>query len=307
MTELRKWLDEQGLSACAEALEANDVDLDVLPEITDEDLKEIGLSLGNRRRLLAAAAKRVQAEPSEPGESGPSAQVEPEVGAEESAPGDAAPREAERRQVTVLFCDLVGSTELAQTLDPEKLHEVMRGYQDTVSGAITRFGGYVAKFLGDGVLAYFGWPQAYEDEAERAILSSFEALSAVEQLGETHGLPLKARAGIATGSVIIGDITGQVAREAGGIIGETPNLAARLQGEAEPGQVVVGPLTRRLAGNRFEMEDLGERALKGYSKPQPLWRVLGAGRAAEPAGSRRRTTAARSAPSSGATRSYRFC
>ena len=272
MTDLRKWLEEQGLSACAEVLEANDVDLDVLPQITDDDLKEIGLSLGNRRRLLAAASKRAQGNRKAPEAAQPETMGDSGEGTREHAP----PREAERRQVTVLFCDLAGSTELAQRLDPEKLHEVMRGYQDAVSGPITRFGGFVAKFLGDGVLAYFGWPQAYEDEAERAIHASFEALRAVEHLGEVHALTLKARAGIATGSVIIGDITGQVAREAGGIIGETPNLAARLQGEAKPGQVVVGPLTRRLAGNRFEFDDLGERPLKGYSKPQALWRVIGA-------------------------------
>ncbi len=182
--------------------------------------------------------------------------------------------DAERRQLTVMFCDLVGSTQLSQELDPEDLREVMRRYQDAVSGAVARYGGHVAKFLGDGVLAYFGWPQAYEDQAERAVRTGLDAVAAVQtvRLGERI---LRARIGIATGQVVVGDLVGTAATDAQAITGETPNLAARLQGIADAGQVVIGVATRLLVGKTFELDALGRHELKGFSSTVPAWAVTG--------------------------------
>jgi class 3 adenylate cyclase len=173
-----------------------------------------------------------------------------------------------------MFCDLVGSTALSQRLDPEDLREVMRSYQDTLAGVVTRFEGHVAKFLGDGVLAFFGWPRAYEDQAERAVRSGLAAVKAVAKLKAEDGQTLEARVGIATGQVVIGDIVGETATEADAVSGETPNLAARLQGVAAPGQVVIGTTTRLLIGETFDLEDLGRHELKGFVEPAQAWLVV---------------------------------
>ncbi|MHC4910587.1 MAG: adenylate/guanylate cyclase domain-containing protein, partial [Planctomycetota bacterium] len=186
-----------------------------------------------------------------------------------------APGGAERRQVTVMFCDLVGSTELSGRLDPEDLREVMRSYQDTVAGAVTRYEGYVAKFLGDGVLAYFGWPQAHEDQAERAVRTGLNAVDAVSRLRLDGDIRLAARVGIATGQVVVGNLVGEIASEAEAIAGETPNLAARLEGLAQPGQVVIGPQTHDLVRETFDLRDLGDHQLKGFVAPVRVWCAVG--------------------------------
>jgi class 3 adenylate cyclase len=187
--------------------------------------------------------------------------------------------EAERRQLTVLFCDLVGSTELVGRLDPEDMREVIRAYQDACAGAIVRFEGHIAKFMGDGVLAYFGWPRAHEGEAERAVCAGLQAVRAISTLTPCAGSPLQARVGIATGLVVVGDLVGEGAAQEQAVVGETPNLAARLQVMAEPGSVVIDSTTRRLLGGTFEYADLGIHRPKGFAAPVRAWRVLGSSRA----------------------------
>ncbi|MGI9384885.1 MAG: ATP-binding protein, partial [Methyloligellaceae bacterium] len=222
--------------------------------------KELGLSLGHRRILLAAISDLVQSERSR----------------ELSTPvhGHSGEDDAERRQLTVMFCDLVGSTELSRQLDPEEMRDLLRRYQDAVSTAIQRYQGHVAKFLGDGVLAYFGWPQAYEDQAERAVRAGLDAVTAVEAVKVDGQQRLHARVGIDTGQVVVGDLVGDTTSDAEAVIGETPNLAARLQGIAQIGQVVIGSKTRSLLGTTFELEDIGPQQLKGYADAVHAWSVI---------------------------------
>ncbi len=231
--DIREWLEVLGLDQYAQAFAENDIDFRALPHIDQDDLKELGVSLGHRKVILAAIEAMNEARKTEPADTHRFAPF----GGEE-APSTLGQQQAERRQLTVMFCDLVGSTALSQRLDPEDLREVMRRYQDTVAGVVARFEGHVAKFLGDGVLAFFGWPRAYEDQAERAVRSGLAAVEAVANLKTEEGQALEARVGIATGQVVIGDIVGETATEADAVAGETPNLAARLQGLATPGQVV---------------------------------------------------------------------
>lgn len=254
--DIREWLENLGLGKYVEAFAENEIDFDVLPHLGEADLKELGLPLGPRKKLLATIAELHLPEPA-------------------SIPIDAHTREAERRQLTVMFVDLVGSTELSGRLDPEDMRDVMRRYQDAVAGAVTRYGGHVAKYLGDGVLAYFGWPRAHEDQAERAVRAGLDATLAVGSLKLEGSNGLSARAGIATGEVVIGDLVGEVGRETGAVTGETPNLAARLQGIGKPGHIVVSDITRRLIGETFELYDLGAHELKGFTEPVPAWRVVG--------------------------------
>jgi class 3 adenylate cyclase len=270
MQTIEDWLSQLGLSKYMDAFVQNDVDLRALPHITAADLQELGVSLGHRKIILAAINGLAQ-----PGLDGPPLASLPLQG---SAPQPTeVPQEptADRRLLSVLFCDLVGSTALSARLDPEDMHELIRRYQDSVAGAITRFGGYVAKYLGDGVLAYFGWPMAYEDHAERSIRAGLQALAAVEAFQSPDGEQLKARIGIASGHVVVGDIAGSSANERASIAGDTPNLAARLQSAAAPGQIVVADSTRRLAGQSFEIESLGEQELKGFKSRVALFAVRG--------------------------------
>ena len=188
-------------------------------------------------------------------------------------------REAERRQLTVLFCDLVGSTELAARLDPEDLGRVIRTYQDCCAGGIRRWGGDIAKYMGDGVLAYFGWPIAHEDQAERAVRAGLELTAGVAKLDTPAGCTLVARIGIATGLVMVGELIGEGPSQEQTVVGETPNLAARLQTLAAPGSVVISQATRRLVGGLFELDDLGPQTLRGFAEPVAAWRVEGEGRA----------------------------
>ena len=182
---------------------------------------------------------------------------------------------AERRQLTVMFCDLVGSTALSHRLDPEDLREIMRRYQDAVAGAVTRYDGHVAKYLGDGVLAYFGWPQAYEDQAERAVHAGMAAVQAVRRLRTDAGESLASRVGIASGEVVVGDLVSDISMDADAVSGETPNLAARLQQVAEPDQVIVGDMTKGLIGQAFQLSSLPPQRLKGFDEPVPAWLVTG--------------------------------
>ena len=243
----------------------NDVDLDILPDLTDQDFEKLGISLGHRRKLLKAIATL--------GSSAKTASDEAEQ--EPTKPAAAAPSpEAERRQVTVLFSDLVGSTALATALDPEDLSGLIKRYQDACAGAIARFDGYIAKFMGDGVLAYFGYPQAHEDAAERSVRAALAIIDTVRQIARPDGIPLQTRVGIATGVVVVGDIIGTGTAREESIVGETPNLAARLQTLAEPNTVLISEATCRLLGRSFDYQNLGEHELKGFAKPIPVWRVL---------------------------------
>jgi class 3 adenylate cyclase/predicted ATPase len=251
------WLRGIGLEQYARTFRDNAIDADVLRDLTDEHLRELGLPLGARLKLLRAVAA---------------------LGASEQTPASpevtppAARTDAERRQVTVMFSDLVGSTALAARMDPEDLREVISAYQKCVAETVRRFGGFVAKYMGDGVLVYFGYPQAHEDDAERGVRAGLELIAAVAGL-KTRA-PLQTRVGIATGLVVVGDLIGSGEAQERGIVGETPNLAARLQGIAEPNMVVIAEGTRRLLGNLFELEDLGAKDLKGIAGPVRAWAAL---------------------------------
>jgi class 3 adenylate cyclase len=259
------WLRSLGLGKYEAIFRENDIDETVLPNLTAEDLKELGVaSLGHRRKLLdAIAALRTDASGK-----APSADVATASGAPSVSPED----RAERRQVTVMFSDLVGSTALSARMDPEDLREVISAYQKCVAETVQRFGGFVAKYMGDGVLVYFGYPQAHEDDAERAIRAGLELVAAVSNL-KSHA-SLQTRVGIATGLVVVGDLIGSGASQEQAIVGETPNLAARLQGVAEPNAVVIAESTRKLVGNLFELEDLGAQDLKGISGPVRSWTAV---------------------------------
>src|SRR6516164_4675828 len=183
---------------------------------------------------------------------------------------------AERRQLTVMFCDLVGSTALSARLDPEDMREIMGAYHHRCAEVIGKSGGFVAKYMGDGVLAYFGYPQAHEDDAERAVRCGLALVDAASRVPTSHRATLQVRVGIATGVVVVGDLIGEGAAQEQGVVGETPNLAARLQTLAEPGQVVIAPSTRRLTSGLFKYRDLGKVLLKGLADPIQAWQVLAA-------------------------------
>src|ERR1700737_4249602 len=241
MQQIADWLEKLGLSEYTARFSENGIDISVLRDLTDQDLKDIGVLLGHRRKILRAIGELSSAA---------ALTAEPAVGTEPKAQDT-----AERRQVTVMFSDLVGSTALSARMDPEDLRDVISAYQKCVAETVGRFGGFVAKFMGDGVLIYFGYPQAHEDDTERAVRAGLGLVAAVSDL-KTHAA-LQTRVGIATGLVIVGDLVGAGEAQERGIVGETPNLAARLQGIAEPNTVVIAEGTRRLFGNLFDLEDLG--------------------------------------------------
>jgi class 3 adenylate cyclase/predicted ATPase len=256
--DVGNWLRNQGLEPFEAVFRDNGIDESVLPNLTQDHLRELGLPLGARIKLLAAiAALSKEAEQSSPA---PKA-----IGA---APADT----AERRQITVLFSDLVGSTALSTRMDPEDLRTLISAYQKCVTEVVQRFGGFVAKYMGDGVLVYFGYPEAHEDDAERAVRSGLELVTAVAKL--KTDTPLQTRVGIATGLVVVGDLVGWGQVQERGIVGETPNLAARLQGLAEPDMVVIADATRRLLGKLFELRVLGLQELKGITGPATVWAAL---------------------------------
>jgi class 3 adenylate cyclase/predicted ATPase len=259
------WLRSLGLGKYEAAFRENDIDETVLPGLTHETLKELGVaSIGHRVKLLdAIAALR-----NDTSAQGPSSDLKTAPAAPSAAPED----RAERRQVTVMLSDLVGSTALSARMDPEDLREVISTYQKCVGETVLRFGGFVAQFMGDGVLVYFGYPQAHEDDAERAVRAGLELVAAVTGL-KTHAA-LQTRVGIATELVVVGDLIGSGASQQQAIIGETPNLAARLQGIAEPNSTVIAESTRKLVGNLFELQDLGAQDLKGIVAPVRAWAAL---------------------------------
>ncbi len=262
--EVGDWLRSLGLAQYEATFRESQIEADVLPELTDQHLKDLGVSLGHRLRMLRAIRERA-------GDSPVKAQPAALAALSESKPQDA----AERRQLTVMFIDLVGSTALSAQLDPEDMRDVIRAYQNAVSGEIARFEGHIAKFMGDGLLAYFGWPKAHEDEAERAVRAGLAITKAVPKLTTPAKETLAARVGIATGLVVVGDLVGEGSSQEEAVVGETPNLAARLQGLAEAGGVVVAEPTRRLLGEGFDLADLGARELKGFAAPVRSWRVIG--------------------------------
>jgi len=257
MQQIADWLNTLGMSEYAERFAESDVDTSVLRDLTDQDLKELGVSLGHRRKMLRAIAELTGAAPTSP----QPALTEPKT-----------QDTAERRQVTVMFSDLAGSTALSARMDPEDLREVISAYQKCVASTVQRFGGFVAKYIGDGVLVYFGYPQAHEDDAERAVRAGLELVAAVAGLKTRASL--QTRVGIATGLVVVGDLVGSGEAQERGIVGETPNLAARLQGIAEPNMVVIAEATRSLLGNLFELQDLGAKDLKGIAGPVRAWAAL---------------------------------
>jgi class 3 adenylate cyclase/predicted ATPase len=255
--DVAAWLESLGLARYALAFRDNDVDALVLRKLTADDLISIGvISVGHRRRLLDAIAAL--------GAESPAATV--------TAASRDAVADAERRQLTVMFCDLVGSTALSTRHDPEDLRELIGGYHRAVAETVGRFDGFVAKYMGDGVLIYFGYPRAHEDDAERAVRAGLAVIEAVSGLPALQDL--RVRLGIATGLAVVGDLLGAGAAQERGVVGETPNLAARLQALAAPNTLIIAEATRRQVGGLFDLADLGPQALAGFAEPQPAWRVL---------------------------------
>ena len=265
MQQIAGWLEKLGLGQYAPRFAENDINFAILSDLTDQDLKELGVSsLGHRRQLLRAIAELNTVE-----------KGTPKLAPATAAPVTPQPHDAaERRQLTVMFCDLVGSTALSARLDPEDMREIVGAYHRSCAEQITKAGGFVAKYMGDGVLAYFGYPQAHEHDAERAVLAGLALVEAVPKLSTMAGSPLQVRIGIATGLVVVGDLIGMGAAQEQAVVGDTPNLAARLQALAEPNVVVIAEGTRRLLGNLFEFEDLGAKNLKGIAGPVRAWAAL---------------------------------
>jgi len=249
--KVEDWLASLDMSEYAQRFIDNDIDASVLRDLTDQDLKEIGVSLGHRRKILRAIKEMAAVSP-------------------------AVRDNAERRQLTLMFCDLVGSTSLSTRLDLEDFRKIIGAYQSCGGEVIAKCGGFVARYLGDGILAYFGFPYAHEDDAENAVRASLDLIAAVAKLDAGDGTTLRVRIGIATGLVVVGDLIGQGVAQEQTVVGETPNLAARLQALAEPDTVVIDSTTRRLLGGLFEYRTLGSVSIRGFADPIPLWQVTGA-------------------------------
>jgi class 3 adenylate cyclase/tetratricopeptide (TPR) repeat protein len=266
MGDIQQWLSELGLPQLAEVLEREQIDWEALLVLSESDLRDLGLPIGQRAKLVAALRSLRQADSSSV-EKGMDIQTEPQRDGANSG------QQAERRHLTVMFCDLVGSTELSQKLDPEALRDLMRNYQQCCGAVIEKYEGHVAQYLGDGLMTYFGWPRAHEDDAERAIRAGLEIVEAVKHVQAPE--PLQVRVGIATGPVVVGETGDGDASVPKLAVGETPNVAARIQGLAGADQVMIGPDTRRLVGNTFALDDSGEHTLKGIIEPMRAWRVTG--------------------------------
>ncbi len=279
-----KWLNDLDLSQYADVFAENDIDARVLPLLSGDDLKELGVSLGHRKIMLAAIHELVDQQHA----TSPSQPVREQTPEGEQAPTSdnsqsddlrkqkhVEPPTAERRHVTVLFADLVGSTELTNRFDPEDMRDLLQNYQDAVAGAVSRYGGYVAKYLGDGLLVFFGWPRAYEDHAIRAVKASLEAVHRVKELKTPDGEPLSVRLGVASGDVVVGDTIGENTYEEGAMTGPVVNLAARLQEHAEPNSVVLSVEETETTLHRiFEFKSLGQAELKGFAEPRSLQKVV---------------------------------
>lgn len=258
MTGTAEWLASIGLGEYAQRFAENAIDLSVIGDLTEQDLKDLGVLLGHRRKLLRVIAD-----------------LKGDLVSAQAAARPAPRDSAERRQLTVMFCDLVGSSALSARLDPEDLRAVIRAYHACIAEIIARSQGIIARYMGDGVLAYFGYPQAHEDDAEQATRAGLALVDAVANLETDIGTQLQVRIGIATGMVVVGDLIGEGAAKEQAVIGETPNLAARLQQFAEPGTVLISESTHQLTDGYFEYLDLGPVTLKGWSEPASAWQVLG--------------------------------
>ncbi len=281
------WLKNLGLDQYADAFAENDVDTRVLSLLTNDDLKELGVSLGHRKIILAALKTSTEEietglEPAQTyGPDEAAADADAATRPEPSGPDRFGPTRsnaaalAERRHLTVLFADLVGSTELTNRLDPEDMRVLLQGYQDAVAGAVSRYGGYVAKYLGDGLLVFFGWPRAYEDHTVRAIKAGLEAVQRVNALDTPDAVPLAVRVGVASGEVVVGDAIGENTYEEGAMTGPILNLAARLQEQAPPNTIVVADEETEASLHRiFEFSSLGQVTLKGFDAPRTLLQVV---------------------------------
>jgi class 3 adenylate cyclase/tetratricopeptide (TPR) repeat protein/ABC-type transport system involved in cytochrome c biogenesis ATPase subunit len=260
MEDVNDWLQDLGLGDYVDVFAANGIDGEVLPHLSDQDLAGMGLPIGPRRKVLVAIRQRGQGNNTMPLSSS-------------SLKASGASRAAERRQITVMFCDLVGSTALSEQLDPEDLSEVMKGYQRIAAQIVQRYDGNVAQYLGDGLMVYFGWPSAHEDDAERAIRSALEIIEAIKEV-EPIG-QLQVRVGIATGEVVVGEIGEEDPSLPHLAVGETPILASRLQSLAGEDQIIIAESTHRLAGNIFTTTPLGRQKLKGIAEPVNTWRIVG--------------------------------
>lgn len=259
MTGIAEWLASIGLGEYAERFRENAIDLSVVRDLTEQDLKDLGVLLGHRRKMLRALVELQGEVPRTP-----------QVGAKPASADHAG-----RRQLTVMFCDLVGSSALSARLDLEDLRAVMGTYHRCIAEVVARNEGVIARYMGDGVLAYFGYPQAHEDDAEQATRAGLALVDAVASLRTDPATELQVRVGIATGMVVVGDLTGEGSAQEQTVIGETPNLAARLQTLANPGTVLISESTHRLTDGHFEFRNLGPVALKGWAEPIPAWQVLG--------------------------------
>lgn len=268
MSDINSWLCSLGLEKYCPAFAAAEVDFDTLPDLGEDDLKELGLPLGPRRKVWGAIQRL-----------GTTSGTADTRATTTSTPPIPSPlttsSDAERRHLTVMFVDLVGSTAMATRMDPEDMHHVITNYQNTVAGVVTRFDGFVAKFMGDGVLCYFGWPRANEDDAERAVRAGLAMIDAIRRFQEPNGNALSTRVGIATGLVVVGDMIGSGAAQEAAVVGETPNLAARLQGLAQPNQLVLPRQTKNLLGDIFDLAPMGAHNLKGIVPPVDAFAVLG--------------------------------
>src|SRR5947209_2783046 len=266
MTDLQQWLEQIGLAQYADVFAKHDIDWETLPELNEQDLEKLGISLGHRKKLIKAISETCST----------SLQAPKQFAETRSATRTANAR-AERRHLTVLLCDLVGSTALSARLDPEDLRRILREFQRCCGDAIRRYEGHTARFMGDAVLAYFGFPTAHEDNVERTVKAALEMVESVSALAIPIAEKLEVRIGIASGLVVVGDLIGEGPSREFALVGDAPNLAARLQALAEPNQILVAPRTRHLLGKLFEFADLGDHNIKGFERPIHVWRVLAPG------------------------------
>ena len=275
MTEdIRTWLENLGLAQYGDTFADNDIASDILADLTEDHLEKMGVSIGNRLRLLKAIGAEAADAPA------PAATpVAADIRAAAPPPEPLPSSDAERRPLTVMFCDLADSTALSTRLDPEDLQDVIRAYQETCSALIRNYEGFVAKYMGDGILVYFGYPKSLERNAERAVRSALDIVGAMGELNNTlgrdKGIEFAVRIGIATGIVMVGEVVGEGMAQERTVIGEAPNMAARLQGVAGRNGIVVGSLTKEVSGDTFIYEDMGSRELKGISGLVATWGVTG--------------------------------
>jgi class 3 adenylate cyclase len=247
--DIGTWLAGLGLGQYETTFRENAIDADVLPELTEQHLSEMGVALGHRLKILRAIRQ---------------------LGREVVAPLEA----GDRRQLTIMFCDLVGSTALTAQLDPEDMSDLIRAFQGAITATMARFDGHIAKYLGDGATVYFGYPRAHEDDAARAARAGLALIEAVGKIGRERDVALQVRLGISTGLVVVGELFGEGEARERGVVGDTPNLAARLMAIAEPDTAVVSASTRRLLGRAFELKPLGLQELRGFKAAMPAWTIL---------------------------------